>query len=260
MARKPTGDELLDSIQERPSVAHEEHRVRAGEFHVAGGVDVLGDVPTLLVAEPAGVDNHQRRHPDRAKEVTHVNLEGAAKDPRGDLRRHRHAFAARQPACEPGVAGRGGSQKAGHLTGSPAVSDQRQGCLNGLVREPVGIVVCRRIRAAGLMSTNALVRSGWVAANCKAGWLAAPSTTTRSQPSSSSTTIMSSTTLSSTRPSSGATGSDEPIPRESNHTCRLNDDRPLRNRTSLGSSHSKSRGKNGPLTASTSGDPAPTTW
>jgi hypothetical protein len=40
----------------------------------------------------------------------------------------------------------------------------------------------------------------------------------------------------------------------------LNDDSPLRNRTSLGSSHIRSMGKKACLVASTSGGPAPTTW
>src|SRR5512133_3839528 len=46
----------------------------------------------------------------------------------------------------------------------------------------------------------------------------------------------------------------------SNQMWRLNDDSPLRNRTSLGSSHIKSTGIQGGLVASTSGGPAPTTW
>jgi hypothetical protein len=71
---------------------------------------------------------------------------------------------------------------------------------------------------------------------------------------------MSSTMLSIRRPSTGAIGSDEPVPRESNQIWRLNDDSPLRNRTSLGSSHIRSMGKKFGLVASMSGGPVPTTW
>ncbi len=111
------------------------------------------------------------------------------------------------------------------------------------------------------MSTNAAVRSGWVAANCKAGTpTVASSTITRSQPRSSVTAIMSSTKLSVRRPSTGAIGSEEPVPRESNQTWRLKDDRPLRNRTNLGSSHIRSRGSWAGLVVSTSGGPAPRAW
>jgi YVTN family beta-propeller protein len=69
--------------------------------------------------------------------------------------------------------------------------------------------------------------------------------------------IMSSTTLSIRRPSTGAIGSDDPVPRGSNQMWRLNDDSPLR--TNLGSSDIKSTGRKG-LVANTSGGPVPTTW
>ncbi len=57
----------------------------------------------------------------------------------------------------------------------------------------------------------------------------------------------------------GAIASEEPTPRGSNQIWRLNDDSPLRNRTSLGSSHIRSMGNRGML-ASTSGGPVPTVW
>jgi hypothetical protein len=71
---------------------------------------------------------------------------------------------------------------------------------------------------------------------------------------------MSSTWLSIKRPSTGAIGSDDPIPRGSNQMWRLNDDSPLRKRTNRGSSHIRSTGKKVGLMTSTSGGPAPTTW
>jgi hypothetical protein len=83
-------DELLDDVQERSGVAREEHVVLAGEFDVAGAVDVLGDVAGLPESQ-AGAADHQRRHPDRPQEMTHVNFEAGALAPIGELRRHRQA-------------------------------------------------------------------------------------------------------------------------------------------------------------------------
>jgi hypothetical protein len=45
MGRKPASDEFLDGVQQRSRVAQKEQVVLAGEFDVAGAVDVLGLPP-----------------------------------------------------------------------------------------------------------------------------------------------------------------------------------------------------------------------
>lgn len=74
--------------------------------------------------------------------MTHVSVEAGAKTPRGILRRHRHAFAACQPACEAGVTGGAGIEATEQLTGPPPVQARREQCLELLVRGAFGVVVC----------------------------------------------------------------------------------------------------------------------
>ena len=70
---------------------------------------------------------------------------------------------------------------------------------------------------------------------------------------------MSSAALSTTRPSPRGNDADEPAPRGSNHTRRLNDARRSRKRTNLGSSHITSIVTKGSKPIIGMG-PDPTTW
>src|SRR5690242_5829267 len=104
MTRKSASHELLDGVENRSTVTHKEQVVLAGKLDVSRPVDVLGDVPGERGTPPIGAANHQRRHPDRPEEVPHVNLDAGPIAPMSDLGRAREAFAACEPACEPGVA------------------------------------------------------------------------------------------------------------------------------------------------------------